>query len=359
MDFLEINVEDLEVVTHPSGDVLEDKDKPAPEVAPENQNKDGEGVQQPDTDDNNQNLNETEFAILAKRFKEKGLLIDEVEVEDDFDYDKLESAFEKSFLKKNEDLVRQKIYEELREEGITQEVIENVRKINAGINNNDELLLDKYGKLALIDLSQVPEENREAELLLWTKVKYLERGYEEIDAENAAARDIEKDANAVIKANKEFFLQKYGAKKEEIEAKIVAANKAKEDRIKQERQRVESILDKGEIAGEKFTEEQIKKIKKGLFEATETVKIGDAYYKVPLLQKKQIERQNNPELQLLESVYLLLDINPKETKKIGKEEGAKEIEKKFLNAVSRQGFDARENITTKDNNKVFIELDAL
>ena len=272
MDFLEINVEDLELAD-PNVAAADDKDKDAPELALENQNKDGEGVQQPDTDNNNQNLNETEFAIIAKRFKEKGLLIDEVEVQDDFDYDKLESAFEKSFLKKNEDLVRQKIYEELREEGITQEVIENVRKANAGINHNDELLLDKYGKLALIDLSQVPEENREAELLLWTKVKYLERGYEEIDAENAAARDIEKDQNAVIKANKEFFLQKYGAKKEEIEAKVVAAKKAKEDRVKQERQRVESILDKGEIAGEKFTEEQIKKIKKGLFEATETVKI--------------------------------------------------------------------------------------
>ena len=362
MEFLELNTDDLEIVAPDNSnntEVVTEED--AQEAIESNSSESNVEVSNQEPIANTEEKQLTEFAIIANSFKEKGLLIDEVEISDDFDYNKLESAFEKSFLKKNEDLVRQKIYEELREEGITEEVIASVKKANAGISNDDEVILEKYGALALVDLSKLPEENRESELLLWTKIKYIERGYEPEDAEIAAARDIDKDPNLAAKSNKEFFLSKYEQKKASIEQKVELAKKEKENRVKQEIEYINSILEKGEIAGEKFTSEQIKKIKRGLFEATETVKIGDNYYKVPLIKKKQIERQNNKELQLLENIYLLLDINPKKLKESSKEEGAKEVEKKFLEAMKNQGFDARKQQTnnSEHNGKVFLELDSL
>lgn len=312
-------------------------------------------VEQTITDE--QSGEETPFTILAKQYKEKGYLIDEIEIEKDFDYNKLEEAVYKSIEKKSEDQIRQKVYEELKEDGITEEVIESIKLQKSGVTNDEVQRLNLYSNLALLDLSQVPEEVRDAELLAWTKIKYKEKGYEDKHAEIAATEEIDSDPAAAAKSNKEFFLNKYSELEGVIKGKKEAEENNRKQKVDEEITKVKSIIESGKIAGEEFSKSEVEKLKKAFFDKTETVKIGDKYYKVTLLQKKIIEEKANPENLILKNAQLVLGITPKKALEKGKEKGADEAAKAFLKAQQKAGTSATRQNSVPSEGGFMFEID--
>lgn len=283
------------------------------------------------------NTPETPFAILAKELKGKGNIIDEIEVTNDYDFNKLEEAIVKSATKKSEDFIRQKIYEELKEEGITEDLIQSVKLQNAGVTNEDLGRLKWLSDMALINVNELPEDIREQELMAWTTVRYLNLGYKEAHAKIAASQEIDEDPKAAEKANKEYFLTEYKNKETEVKNKESNALKAKEDKKREEKTKLLTLIESGKIAGEEFSKGDIEKLKKAFFEPTEHVKVGDRYMKMTLLQKKQLEERSSKELQVLKAAQLILGITPKKAEQKGKEKGQEEAAERFLKAQASNG----------------------
>jgi hypothetical protein len=302
---------------------------------------------------------ETPFAILAKELKGKGNIIDEIEITNDYDFNKLEEAIVKSATKKSEDFYRQKIYEELKEEGITAEVIQGVKLQSAGITNEDLGRLKWLGDMAMIEIDKLPEEIRESELMAWTTIRYLDLGYKDTHAKTAASEEIDNNPKAAEKANKEHFLNQYQHKDSEVKSKEHAAAQAKEIKRKEEKDQMLSLIESGKIAGEEFSKNDIEKLKKAFFEQTEHVKVGNKYMKMTLLQKKQMEERSSKELQILKAAQLVLGITPKKAEQKGKEKGQEEAAERFLKAQASSGS-SKAPSAAKANTKsdpIFLEFD--
>jgi len=291
-----------------------------------------------ETSGNNPDEPDTEFGMIAKEYKERGIIDDEFVIPKGLSYEQLAEAVEKSLVKKTEDSIRQKIYEELQQDGITIDVIEKTRLNNAGVSENEVSLINDLYALATVDLSSMDREDAERELFAWTKLRYMHRGYELSDAENAASRDIDEDPRTAAEKNRAFFSEQYNNVRGGIESKIEAKKKADEEAAAADRQKVERIIESGTIAGERFSEEDISRIKKAFFEQTETVKVDGKYYKVTLLQKRLIEEKKDMEKQLLRQAQLVLGITPETERINGINEGTSNVAKSFLESRKSAGY---------------------
>jgi hypothetical protein len=281
---------------------------------------------------------DTEFGMIAKEYKERGIIDDEFAIQKGFSYEQLAEAVEKSLVKKTEDAIRQKVYEELQQDGITIDVIEQTRLNNAGISQNEVSFANDLYALATVDLSRMDREEADKELFAWTKLRYMHRGYEADDAENAASRDIDEDPRTAAERNKAFFSEQYNAMRSNLESKIESKKKADAEAAAADRARVERIIESGTIAGEKFSPDDISKIKKAFFDQTETVKVDGKYYKVTLLQKRMIEEKKDMEKQLLRQAQMVLGITPATERINGINEGTSNVAKSFLESRKSAGY---------------------
>lgn len=284
---------------------------------------------------------DTEFAILAKSFKDRGIIDDEIKIEKGFDFNSLEKAFEESFRKKQSDLIRQEVYEELRNEGITEDVISSVKLNKAGVSGDELNELNVLYTLATVDINQYRGDEAEKELFAWTKLRYEYAGYKPEDAENAASRDIDRDEATAIKENKEFFSSLYNKQSESVKEKEEQAKLKEKEKIEEEKGKVVNLIDSGKVGGVEFSKKDIESIKKAFFEQTEVVKVGGKHYKMTLLQRRLMEEKSNLEAQVLKNINLVLGITPQKAKELGKEEGENELARKFLEKSKQSGYVAK------------------
>lgn len=296
---------------------------------------------------------ESEFALIARRYAERGLLEDS-DITPTMDFDELANKFQNKLEKRSEDLIRQKFYEELASDGITTEDLNAIKLQKAGVGNNDLQQLEIYGVFSSIDYNKIDESIREGELLAVTIQKYLDMGLDSTKAERNAKADIDEDFDKTIKDNAQYFYKKYEQKDAEIKHKETTAKKQKEETARVYRQNIESKIKTGKIGSVELTPKEIEKVTAAFFNATEVVRLEDgSNVKVTKLMAEKLKLRQNPDALLEQDINLILGRTTNVIAQKAKEQGADELANRFINKAKSVANSTIPSI----NNEKFVELD--
>lgn len=294
---------------------------------------------------------ETGASIILKEYVDKGLI--NAEVKKDLTGEELM------------DIVYNNLYDkakkDLEEQGYNEDVRKGIEFLKAGGSIEDLQQLYKSVSYSELDISDDYElSNRETLIKAYHKEKGLtDKKIEQLYQLSVTNDETYEDA---LEAQ-EYFKNK---DKEMIEAQE-AERVAREQEFIQEQERnkelVDSLLKKGSLGGLKVTKYEADKIKKALYEDTETVTINDnGKNKVIKTNKYNVllqEYQNNPEWQLLFVKFLLDGFKFDSISKDIKNQRDNEIIDTFNHKLNKKAIKKPKNVEdygTNSNSKYVTEL---
>lgn len=252
------------------------------------------------------------IAILAKSFKEDGVLPDDIEIADDI----TDVQFAEIYRKSKEDLIKNEIRNELIEkEGLSPEILNTAKQIHLGIAPKEIEQLNLYNSLGSINFDEDAENYEEV------AGQYLALYYKDINFDQALInRQVERDVNSdtdelaeVLAVAKKHFGTKARETKELNDSKAKATElqnlKDEQDKI----DKMEAILNSGIIKGVKYSKSDMEKVRKALFEKSEIyVDPNGNKRMVTLYQKRRMEIASDFEYSFKQIADVVL--GPKEAK---------------------------------------------
>lgn len=272
--------------------------------------------------------------IIAEDWRSKGYLPDDFEVPEDITEEQLEQVYRTYKESLIEADVRERLTEELRQNGVDGEILETARMIKYGVPQQEISRADAYQALGTAQLDP-NDENYEvyARQILGQfysdkgfapdKIqKYIDRDLEDDDVESIVA-DAQGHFRATAQNMRQYFKQLEHQKQLEERQRVMSTI-----------QQMDSYLKRGELAGRKYTPQQMETVRRALFDKTEVVVDAQGNrHRITAYEKKRLEYQNNFELNLKSVVDFILGYDAKAVEEEGKLKGRSETLRELNKAV--------------------------
>lgn len=304
------------------------------------------------TENDNTPSNKKPIAIFAEQWIADGRLPSDFKITDDLTEEDIDKAL---YEHKAKLLVESGIQDYIKDQGLTEDEINQLRGQKLNIDPTLYKNLKAYNTLANLEFSDTTEdldENEAKDLRIFLEYYYKDINFPEHKIKKQIDSDIDDNGerNTTIKEAKKHFSNKESSIRTKIET--IEKDKAKEnsDKTQARIDKEKSILNSKKISNRDFTDEEIKFISKALFEKSEIINVGGKSIKATLYEKKIAEATQDPEKALLTKALFVLD----EFKDSSPEEKAgKNILKQLSSAISNNKI--VKNKITK-NNDAMIEI---
>lgn len=252
------------------------------------------------------------IAILAKSFKEDGVLPEDIEIAEDI----TDVQFAEIYRKSKEDLIRNEIRNELIEkEGLSPEILDTAKQIHLGVAPKEIEQLNLYSSLGSINFDE-DADNYEEVAGQYLALYYKDINFDQALIDRQVVRDVNSDTDElaeVLAVAKKHFSTKARETKELNDAKAKANElqnlKDEQDKI----DKMESIITSGVIKGVKYSKSDMEKLRKALFEKSEIYVDSNGNKRmVTLYQKRRMEIASDFEYSFKQIADVVL--GPKEAK---------------------------------------------
>lgn len=300
------------------------------------------------------------YFYLASQLKSDGHLAEDFTPDKKISGRTLFETYEETLRKKIEPKIKETVYAELEEQGVTQEDLQMARMIRSGVDVN--VLQNKvavYERLSVYN-KEAEEPYKEA-AVRWM---YNEKGYGEKETNRLIeAAKAQGELDDEYKTSTQFAGQGYQHFVQEDLAQKESQRKQYKEQIEKNNNLIRGKLTAMEIYGDKLDKQQAKEIEDAIYENTEVVEIQGQKYNVSEFKKFLMDFENNPELRVWAyKKFKYRDVDLKEVKK----EAKKDAEKDFLsawktNVAKKQNGNPRKAIkdkleSTKAGESFFIDL---
>lgn len=272
--------------------------------------------------------------IIAKEWKSRGYLPDELEIPEDITEEELEETYRKHKEQLIEAEVRAKVLQELRENGVDDDILETAKLLKYGVPQEEISRADAYQVFGMYELDPNDDNYEQNARQILTQF-YADKGFSVDKIRRYVDRDLEDtDVEEIVADAQAFFREKSIQMKEEF--KMLEARKKQEERQQAEQtvRTMQQYLDRGEIAGRRYTKEQMEQVRRALFDKTEVVVDAQGNrYRVSAYEKKRLEYQNNFELNLKSVVDFILGYDAKAVEEEGRVKGKSDALRELNRAV--------------------------
>ena len=236
------------------------------------------------------------------------------------------------YAKSHEERIQQTILDSLQQRGITEKNLQMAMAIENGYS--PDFLLEQNRYKAFADLKsqeEVTRDVKESVVSQWLQSRDLfeDEIKERKDTYELNDEIFETDYNRAIS----YFDTRYKEFEKQNEVATIQRERSVLELQKKNRDLLQSVESKGEIAGERMTATQLEDFKRGLRLQEEIVEIGGQTYKASKFDKFIHDIQNNFETQLL--AFKLLMFRDMDRKMIEQEAEGKAEESLFKGITNR------------------------
>ena len=306
------------------------------------------------------------YYYLGSQLKNDGYLDNEYTPDKKVTGRDISTAYEQSLRKKLEPKIKETIFAELEEQGVTQQDLEMARLIRSGVDVS--VLQNKfavYERLSHYD-KNADEQVQEAVVRKGHEAK----GYSEKESNRliAAAKEAEELADE-YKATTALFAQLDQTAKQQEFAQQESRRKQYIQEVEKNNQLIRGKLSAMEIYGEKIDKQLAKEIDAAIFENTEVMDIEGQQYQVSKFKKFLADFQQDPELRVW--AYKKFAYRDQDLQTV-KKDAKKEAENDFLSvwkknvvkksaggsAVNKKIKDKLDNDQISKQNVMYIDLGA-
>lgn len=291
--------------------------------------------------------------VIAKDWKSKGYLPEEYEVPDDISEEQLEEVYRVHKEKLIESEVRTRILDELRAEGVDDDVLETAKLLRHGVPQEQISQADAFHVLGSVQLNP-EDENYEGYASQVLTQYYADKGFSSDKITRYVERDMEDDDVVALVEEAQSHFKQRAVQMRQYFAQVEAHKVAEEQqRVQQTVASMNQYIERGEIAGRKYTKEQMGQVKRALFDKTEVVVDAQGNRRrVTAYEKKRLEYQNDFELNFKSVVDFILGYDAQaieaEGKLKGKSEALRELNQqvqvtiKGVREVNKENIERRE-----------------
>lgn len=229
------------------------------------------------------------IAILGRAFIEEGILPEDVDIPDNI----TDFEFAQLYRKAKEAEIRQEIIDDIvTKEGLSREAIETAKQIHFGVKPQEVSQERLYTTLAGYNIDEGSDTfDDDVEQYLTLYYKDIQFNEKLIPAQ--VDRDLGSDDDylfTLLDTAQDHFKRRA---KQIADDNAEKANKARQDMEDEQKayvDRLNRVLNSGEIAGVKYSQSDMKKLRSALFDKTESVKSSDgSIRKITLYDRKRAE----------------------------------------------------------------------
>ncbi len=277
------------------------------------------------------------ISIIAKDWKSKGYLPEDFEVTDSLSEEELEEAYRKHKEALIESELRTQILDELKNDGYEPELVEVARLIKYGVPKEQISEAEAYEIAGNVRLDPNSDEYENYARHIMAQF-YADKGFSPEKIQRYVDRDVEDDDFENIVDEAQAYFRERAVQYKQYFQQVTQQQEAESRRQAEEAvNKMSSYLDKGEIAGRKYTKEQMAQVRKALFERTEVVVDAQGNRRrVTPYEKKRLEYQSNFELNFRSVVDFILGYDPKTIEEEGRAKGRNETLKELNKSVQVQ-----------------------
>jgi hypothetical protein len=268
--------------------------------------------------------------VLAEYWKSIGKLPEDFDTNNITDYEELDTAYRSHREKELEEEIENRLLSRYEEEGYTKEDLEYAKIIRQGADPNALKESVIFRNIASEQVDPETDAGRQyAEDII--RLYYADQGFKEAKINKLVEAEFEDGSFTETLTEAQGHFAEKANKIEQTEkqvAKAQAEQKAK-DRETLKNSWI-SWLDRGEVAGAKYSKEEMSAVKKALFEPTEVVTAANGKReRVTLLEKKRREMSQNKELGFRNIVEFILGYSKEDLK----EEAKKDVNSEILKGL--------------------------
>ncbi len=262
------------------------------------------------------------IAIIAKDWKSKGYLPDEYEVPEDLSEEDLEEVYRTHKESLIEQEVRTRLLQEMQEKGYDPEILETAKLIKSGVPKEAITQADAYRIMGEVQLDPEDDNYEEYARQILTQF-YADKGFAQDKIDRYVYRDLEDpEVESVVEDAQNYFRDRAGLMYQQFKQAEKQAEQQKKAQAEAQVKRMNDYLTRGEIAGTKYSQEQIAQVKKALFEKSEVIVDAEGNrYRVTPYEKKRWEYQNDFEKNLKSVVDFILGYDAKSIEETGRIKG--------------------------------------
>lgn len=275
------------------------------------------------------------YFYLASQLKSDGHLAEDFTPDKKISGRTLYDTFAETLKKKIEPKIKETVYAELEEQGVTQEDLQMARMIRSGVPV--DVLQNKvavYERLSVYN-KEAEDAHKEA-AVRWM---YNEQGYgeKEINRLVTAAKAEEGELDDLYKTSTQFAGQGYQHFVQQDAAQKEAQRKQYKEQIDRNNNLIRGKLAAQEIYGDKIDKQQAKEIDEAIYENTEVVEIQGQKYNVSQFRKFLMDFENDPELRVWAfKKHKYRDGDLQEVKKEAKKDAENDFLKQWKTNVAKK-----------------------
>lgn len=333
--FQEEEVEDsnLEDITNESGQEEAEEQEEGKDISDDFEVEVEQGVEKP----------------ITNLLKERGYLPEDFEFKEGFTNEDLEEALVENLNEKARQEIRAEVAEDLRSNGVDPQLAELNKIKSYGVSQDELEKLDYYDRLSNISVSE-DNENFDDIMEKMSLAYFEQKGFDQDDAKRYATKDLEEfEPEELMEKYKGYFSKESKSLNSSIKSKIEQGRESEQKAKAEEAQKLRSLLDKGEIKGQKYSKEQMDIVREQMFKKSEVVELpGGKKIKVTPLKKKKMELENDPEAALKANIDFILGHDIKTAEKKGENKG----KRKFINELNKS-LKVKQKSTGATFNQVF------
>ena len=239
------------------------------------------------------------YYALAQSLIKDGFLSEEADIDDEIGGAELKDLYKSSIEQKAYDEIRAEVLEDLNTEGVNENTILYARAIQSGIDISQLNAAARIERYASVNVESISADDRVRLVKEWHKDRKLSDEESKKLLEDVEIDEGDEGVTKLAEKAKEYYKNQFKDYREN-QSKLLD-----ESRIAQKKARVESekkvnsMLTKREIRGEKITKDQAKEIKNAIYNKTEKVEVDGQTYNVTEFQKFLHKMNRDEETQLL------------------------------------------------------------
>lgn len=270
--------------------------------------------------------------IIADAYKEQGALPEDFEWQEGLTFEDLQNQVWKYNHEKIRGEVLSELEVQLAEQYGGEEVLSTARRIRLGTTVEDIKQEDRYKILSSVSFN-TSDPNFKSYAKEYLSHYYQEKGLADTEAAILISNELQSEnLSELLEQKRPYFQNKFSElvaqNREQEQARIEADKKAAEEQLR----KTQTILDRGEFGGMKFTPQQVTQIKSALFDRNEVITGEDGKrHRVTKYEKINYEMQQDPELQLKYAAQIILNNFLPSTKK----EKEKEVKRHLNRALNK------------------------
>lgn len=299
------------------------------------------------------------YFFLANQLKSDGYFDQEFTPDKKITGRALYDAVAENLKKQIEPKIKETVFAELQEQGVTQEDLQMARLIRSGVDVN--VLQNKvaiYERLSTYN-KDAEEPVKEA-AVRWM---YAEKGYGEKETNRIIeAAKTEGELEDLYKASTAFADQGYKHFVQEQTNQAELQRKAYKEQVERNNNLIRQKLEAQEIYGDKIDKQQAKEIDRAIYENSEIVEIDGQKYNVSEFKKFLFDFEQNPELRVWAfKKHKYRDVDLGQVKKEAKKEAEKDFLSVWKTNVAKKTTNSKKAVKDKlENSKIgesfFIDL---